>query len=73
MSDVQELLERQARWQKGRKSLSWPEKLRMAEAIRESVLAFRRTVPRKVSEPSPTPLEAARDEVTREPRGPNCG
>jgi hypothetical protein len=42
MSDIQKLLERQAEWQKSRKSLSWPEKIRMAEAIRESVLQFRR-------------------------------
>jgi hypothetical protein len=43
MSDIQKLLERQAEWQKSRKSLSWPEKIRMAEAIRESVLQIRRT------------------------------
>ena len=41
MSDIQQLLRRQAEWQKSRKSLSWPEKIRMAEAIRESVLQFR--------------------------------
>ena len=41
MRDVRELLERQARWQKERKSLSWPEKIRLAEAIRESVLRLR--------------------------------
>ena len=38
MSDVYELLRRQAVWQKERKSLSWPEKIRMVEAIRQSVL-----------------------------------
>jgi hypothetical protein len=43
MNDIQKLLARQAKWQKSRKSLSWPEKIRMAEAIRESVLQFRRT------------------------------
>ncbi|OGP21760.1 MAG: hypothetical protein A2038_04925 [Deltaproteobacteria bacterium GWA2_57_13] len=42
MSDIQQLLERQAEWQKSRKSLSWPEKIRMVEAIRESILQFRR-------------------------------
>ena len=42
MSDIQKLLERQAEWQKSWKSLSWPEKVRMAEEIRDSVLQFRR-------------------------------
>jgi hypothetical protein len=42
MREVQKLLERQARWQKGRAALSWPEKIRMAEAIRESVRALRK-------------------------------
>ena len=42
MSDVQRLLERQAEWQKRRKSLSWPEKLRMVEAIWEFPVALRR-------------------------------
>ena len=53
MSDIQRLLERQAEWQKRRKSLSWAEKIRMAEAIRESVLQFQRTAPRvKPSKPT---------------------
>ena len=53
MSDIQRLLERQAEWQKRRKSLSWPEKIRMAEAIRESVLQLQRARPRvKPSEPT---------------------
>jgi hypothetical protein len=42
-SYIQKLLERQAEWQKSRKSLSWPEKIHMAEAIRESVLQLRRS------------------------------
>lgn len=37
---VQELLQRQERWQKGRKDLSWPEKLRLAAALRDSLLAL---------------------------------
>ena len=45
MDDVKKLLERQALWQKGRKSLPWPEKIRMAEAIRESILQIRGTGP----------------------------
>jgi hypothetical protein len=43
MSDIQQLLERQARWQKARRTLSWPEKIRMAERIRESVRKLRRS------------------------------
>lgn len=42
MNEIQELLERQARWQKTRQALSWPEKIRMAESVRESVLLLRR-------------------------------
>ena len=41
MRDIQKMLERQARWQKGRAALSWPEKIRMAEAIRESIRLLR--------------------------------
>lgn len=40
-NDVRALLERQARWQKSRKTLSWAEKVRMAEAIRESIHRLR--------------------------------
>jgi hypothetical protein len=35
-------MKRQAAWQKQRSQLSWPEKIRMAEAIRESVGRLRR-------------------------------
>ena len=37
MKEIQELLERQACWQKTRQALSWPEKIRMAERMREAV------------------------------------
>ena len=43
MSDVKELLERQARWQRTRQALSWPEKVRLAEQVRESVRQLRRS------------------------------
>ena len=46
MDDIHELLKRQAEWQRGRKTLSWPEKIHMSESIRESVLKFHRTGPR---------------------------
>ena len=41
MIDSAELLARQARWQHSRGALSWPEKIRLVEAIRESVLRWR--------------------------------
>jgi hypothetical protein len=37
MTDVQEMFRRQAIWQRSRQSLTWPEKIRMAEMVRESV------------------------------------
>jgi hypothetical protein len=40
MFDVKIMLERQARWQRSRAKLSWTEKLRMAEILRESALAM---------------------------------
>jgi len=40
-ADVQALLERQAEWQRSRASMPWGEKLRMAVALRQSVLSFR--------------------------------
>ena len=39
MFDVKTMLERQARWQQSRAKLSWTEKLRMAEILREAALA----------------------------------
>lgn len=41
MTDMRDLFERQAAWQAARRHLSWPEKLRMAEAMRESLVGFR--------------------------------
>jgi hypothetical protein len=41
MTDIKSLLERQARWQKARKDLTWPEKVRMAEQIRSSAAQWR--------------------------------
>jgi hypothetical protein len=41
MTDLEHMLERQAQWQKSRKSLTWPEKIRMAERVRESVRQLR--------------------------------
>jgi len=41
MKDIRQLLERQACWQKTRQALSWPEKIQMAERIRESARQLR--------------------------------
>jgi hypothetical protein len=51
MSEIQALLERQARWQKTRQALSWPEKVRMAERVLDSVRQLRR--PRKAEPDNP--------------------
>jgi hypothetical protein len=51
MSEIQALLERQARWQKTRRALSWPEKVRMEERVLESVRQLRR--PRKAEPDNP--------------------
>ncbi len=41
MFDVAELLRRQAEWQRSRRLLPWPEKIRMALVMRETALRFR--------------------------------
>jgi hypothetical protein len=41
MNDIEEMLRRQALWQKSRQSLSWPEKIRQAERLRESLRRWR--------------------------------
>ncbi len=51
MTDLEHMLERQAQWQKSRQSLTWPEKIRMAERVRESVGQLR-VVPHP-AEPAP--------------------
>ena len=38
---IQQLLKRQADWQKTRQTLSWPDKIQMAERIRASVRQMR--------------------------------
>ena len=43
MNDMKKMLQRQADWQKKRKELPWPEKIRMVEAIRESILGISRS------------------------------
>ena len=52
MCDVRQLFERQARWQKSRQALSWPEKIRMAERIRDSIQMLRVTCGEQVESPT---------------------
>ena len=40
--EVQLMLERQDVWQKARRHLSWPEKIRMAEVMRDAALQLRK-------------------------------
>ena len=56
--EVQFLLEKQAHWQSLRRDLSWPEKIRMAEMVRESARQLRRpqpAEPRKPPTDTPSP------------------
>ncbi len=41
-SELEKLFEAQAAWQRARAKLSWPEKIRMAETMRESARQLRR-------------------------------
>ena len=42
MTSHEELLARQAAWQKSRQALSWPEKIRQAERMRASIEEIRK-------------------------------
>jgi hypothetical protein len=41
MTEIPERLKKQAQWQKSRRDLSWPEKVRLAETMRDSVERLR--------------------------------
>ena len=41
MAPADDLFSRQAQWQRSRRNLSWPEKIREAERLRPSLEAFR--------------------------------
>jgi len=51
MTDLERVLERQAQGQNSRRSLTWAEKIRMAERVRESVAQIRARV--RPSAPGP--------------------
>ena len=52
MTDLERLLKQQADWQKSRRALTWPEKIRMAERVRESIRQLR--LPPRPLPPSPS-------------------
>lgn len=52
MTDLRHLLERQAEWQKTRRSLSWPEKIRMVEAMQDAIRQFRGMLSMKTRRPT---------------------
>jgi hypothetical protein len=58
MTDVAQLLQRQASWQRTRASLPWPEKIRMAESVRLSAERLR-AAPRERIPATPPPPGAA--------------
>jgi hypothetical protein len=41
MNETERLLRRQAAWQRDRRSLTWPEKIRQAERLRGTLETFR--------------------------------
>ena len=41
---LQRIIDRQTAWQASRARLSWPEKIRLAESMRDSILALRKKV-----------------------------
>jgi len=41
MNELRDVFRRQAEWQKKRVSLSWPEKIRLAEGAQETLRRFR--------------------------------
>jgi hypothetical protein len=43
VSDLQDLFEQQAEWQRSRANLPWAEKLRLSVVMREALLALRRS------------------------------
>lgn len=44
MNDVYQMMRRQAAWQKTRACLSWPEKMKQAEVLRDACLKLRSTI-----------------------------
>ncbi len=64
MDDLERLLERRARWQRSRRNLSWSEKIRIAEKVRDDIVALRSKTPKKGAQSGPgtSPPPSSRDE-----------
>ena len=61
MTDVRQLLARQVEWQRARGGLSWPEKVRMAETMREAILQLRGELNEKrQAQTAPPPMRKVR-------------
>ena len=57
MTDIFQFLEKQADWQKKRRNLSWSEKIRLVEALQDSIRQFRgmsSVKPRRPMDPGKT-------------------
>jgi len=70
MTDIRHLLQRQAEWQKARRSLSWAEKIRLVEALHDAIRQFRDMRTRKARSPL---AESAREVSLRKPDVPPPG
>ncbi|MFH1970417.1 MAG: hypothetical protein ABIJ53_08895 [Verrucomicrobiota bacterium] len=57
MNDARALLERQAAWQKTRARLTWSEKIRQAEVLRDALLNLRRTRPGQLKNSGIAPFD----------------
>ncbi len=66
MTPADELFSRQTQWQRSRRSLSWPEKIREAERLRPSLEAVRQMrIDRHLTPASPecrSPQQASDDD-----------
>jgi hypothetical protein len=73
MTRADELFSRQAQWQRSRRNLSWPEKIREAERLRPSLEAFRQMRTNRGVRPAGQPPEKAVAPAARDSghRGPN--
>ncbi len=60
MTDIADLLKRQAEWQRSPRRLSWAEKVRMAERVRDSVALLKRARTIQPSEENPSEKQADR-------------
>jgi len=65
MSDASAELARQAAWQKARRDLPWPEKVRMVLVMRESIAVLRKTWHSPQGSAPAKPHEASTPESTK--------